>query len=194
MIDPNLSITISTINSKMWQLTIVFIVLAALIFAVMRMAVYFLIEKGRREKIALKINNSSFCQKLIWIFNPRIESIKGDDSQPLNVKYNKNSKQTSIKFKNEVFLFDGRRALIPLFFYNNQNEDKSYHDYNAWVKNNGYKDSETDSRFFRQEISEINGRLHKESKYIFSIIEFRKKPFNARVKANFYKYKIMLKK
>jgi hypothetical protein len=124
----------------------------------------------------------------------KIESIIKPELEAPEITYNPNSHQGIIKYQDEKIIFDGRRALILFYFFNNQNGEKTYSDFNAWLKNNKMKSFETGARVFRQEIDEINGRLEKESKYLSSLIELVNNNQQNRTKANFYQYKIKLQK
>ena len=125
---------------------------------------------------------------------PKIEpNIKPELETP-EITYNLNSNQSIVKYQDEKIIFDGRRALILSYFFNNQTGEKTYSDFDAWLKNNKMKSFETGARVFRQEIDEINGRLKKESKYLSGLIELVNNNQPNRTKANFYQYKIKLRK
>ena len=116
--------------------------------------------------------------------------VQPEQVEPLKMTYNSNSGKSLVKYKDKETVFDGRRALILFFFYSNQEGEKTYHDFNAWLKNNKYSGFDADARMFRQEINEINGRLKKESKYLSSLIELVNNSQKDQTKANFYRFKI----
>jgi hypothetical protein len=121
---------------------------------------------------------------------PNSTKDQSNQSELLKMTYNPNSGKSIVKYKDQETVFDGRRALILSYFYNNQEGEKTYHDFNAWLKNNKYSGFDADARMFRQEINEINGRLKKESKYLSSLIELVNNSQKDQTKANFYRFKI----
>lgn len=124
----------------------------------------------------------------------KIEPAIKPELETPEIIYNPNSNQSIVKYQDERIIFDGRRALILSYFFHNQTGEKTYSDFNAWLKNNKIKSFETGARVFRQEIDEINGRLEKESKYLSGLIELINNNQPNRTKANFYQYKIKLQK
>jgi len=116
-----------------------------------------------------------------------------DQKEPIEIIYNDNNSQCLIKYLDEEISFNGRRALIISFFYNNSDSKKTFHDFNAWKKNNKNRIADIDSSMFRQEIDEMNERLEKDSIYLSKIIELTGNQIKNRTKANFYKFKVKLK-
>ena len=117
-----------------------------------------------------------------------------ENKEAVKVIYDQTNNKSIVKHIKEEIPFTGRRALMLSFFFDNQDEEKTFHDFNAWKKNNKNRISDIDSSMFRQEIEEINERLEKESKYITQIIESSKNTAKNKTKANSYKFKVKLKK
>lgn len=197
MADPTLKSALSQMNILLLEIILVIIV----ILVALRILIHYAEKHDWRSKIHNKIDNSKLCQDIIWFFKPFIEPPKEldlplDTSQQdklVYVKYDNINKNTSIKYKNEEIIFDKRRALIIDYFFNNQNQTSTFHNFNAWLKNNDKRKLEIDARVFRQEIEDINGRLKKESNYLSSIIELETKDNKDKNKINPYKYKIIYK-
>jgi len=144
------------------------------------------------QRIVELINQDS---QLLEIIEQKIKVDENDDENDIDIQvlYNQSSGQSTIKYKDDVINFDGRRALILDFFYQNQVGEKTFHDFNAWLNNTGNGDSNTDYRIFRQDIRDINKRVVNESKYIAGIIELSKNNQKIQTKALSFRYKIQLK-
>ena len=184
--------------AELHHTALVLLIIALIFFILVRVAIYELIEKGKIYKIRAFMDNSRFFKTLFWIFSPNIESFKESETPPDDLQNNPvkvvyNNGQASIKHKDEEIIFDKRRALILNYFFNNQGDKKTFHDFNAWLKNNKRKELILDARVFRQEIEEINGRLKKESRYLSGIIQLVTNDLKNTTKANFYKYKVIYK-
>lgn len=140
-------------------------------------------------KIIELINGDS---QLLEIIEQKIKIDENDID--IKVLYNQSSGQSTIKYKDDVINFDGRRALILDFFYQNQVGEQTFHDFNAWLNNTGNGNSKTDYRIFRQDIRDINKRVMNDSKYIAGIIELSKNNQKIQTKALSFRYKIQIKK
>jgi len=193
-----------SLNATLRPLTIILGGVALFIIALGLTLQYFLITKGYKEKLIhsfrAKINQSDFLKTVVGFFNPDAtwidtpsNSIEPAKENKTMVIFSSNSNKGVVKNYEEEIPFDGRRILLLLFFYNNKDGKRNYNDFNNWLSDNGYKKYLTDSRVFRQEIIEINGRLTNESKYIFKIIQSSENSSNNKSKANLYQYKIKSK-
>jgi hypothetical protein len=148
----------------------------------------------KNKPLATELKESETRPTLALNQESKVEPAIKSELETPEITYNPNSGQGIVKHQDEKIIFEGRRALILFYFFNNQNGEKTYSDFNAWLKNNKMGSFETGARVFRQEIDEINGRLEKESKYLSGLIELVNNNQQNLTKANFYKYKIKLRK
>ncbi|MFZ2310670.1 MAG: hypothetical protein WAW11_03935 [Patescibacteria group bacterium] len=202
MPDPSLAKAISIMQSQMTKMTIIVIGLVIITWAISRLLTFILIERGGKEKIINWMHNSQLLKKILWIINPDIklperreiltESLSNKND--LKISYNSVNGQSTIEYLDEELTFSKRRALLLLFFYENQEGKKTYNDFNAWLYNRSNKVKKIDYRVFRQEIKKIHKTLENKSKYISKIINCVESDINSSTKANFYKYQPSLKK
>jgi len=203
MADPAFASALSETNRLMWHIALIFLGVAILLLAFARYLYFKLIEQGWREKIIIKMRNSDLIRKIIWLVNPTSTFLSDEldnqetekSKEKIVIAHNNNSGQIIIKYLNDEIPVDGQRASIIRFFYENQNGSKTFHDYNGWIKNIGKKtEDEIDSRVFRQEIKDINGRIAKESKNILCLIQKSQNNQKISTKASYFKYRPELNK
>ena len=203
MSDPALASALSEASKSMWHITLIFLGVVILFFIFARYLYFKLIEQGWREKIIIKLRNSDIVRKIIWLVNPTSDFLNDESEsreskgakEKLVITRNDSSGQIIIKYLNDEIPVDGQRALIIWFFYKNQNEAKTFHDYNGWIKNLGKKPTdEIDFRVFRQEIKDINGRIADESKNILCLIQKSQNNYKTSTKATPFKYRPEFKK
>ncbi len=198
MADPAFASALHEATKSIWNMTIIFLMVVILFFIFARFLYFKLIEQGWREKIIIRMRNSDIIRKVIWLINPTSNFLNDESEnqetkkakEKLVITRNDNSGQIIIKYLDDEIPVDGQRALIIWFFYNNQDGAKTYHDYNGWIKNLGKKPKdEIDSRVFRQEIEDTNGRIAKESKYILCLIQKSQNNYKTPTKAIPFKYR-----
>lgn len=198
MADPELTKLLSSLN----HVGIIILIIVVILFVVIRFAIYKYIEKAEIFNILPIITENKILKFLYRLFRPDTEYFEKQkelfnntpQNIPVKILYNPNGQQSTIEYENEKIIFSGQRALILSFFFNEQQENRTYHDFNAWLKKSNITGSEIDPRLFRQEIDEINRRLAKDSKFLSTIIELMENGQQNKTKANFYKFKIILKK
>ncbi len=192
MPDSDLVKALSFVKAEMFKITVIFLIVVILVCVISRVLIYIFVEKGKLNKIREKINKSKFFKTACRIFNPDIENLRLQEDcreeNSVTVTRLSSGGQSVVKYKDDEIQFGGARGLMLSYFYQNKNKKISYHNFNAWLINNGYP--ATDSRVFRQEIFEINGRLEKESKYISSIITPIDNEPNNKIKMNLYQYRV----
>ena len=202
MADPDLQNAFSSMSILLLKIAVIVLLCTFVMWGIYRILYCFLIEKGYREKIIYKIDNSIFIKKLVHIFAPESNFLKEPEELEENSLKNNNLKisfkdegvQLLVKYLEEEMIFNKGVALVLLFFYKNSSGKKTFNDFNAWLRNINKTSFETDYRLFRQTIKDINGRFYKDSNYIFSLIEQVKNDEKNSTKANFYRYRIKLKK
>lgn len=167
---------------------IVFMVALLIFYIILKLYIEKIQRNGKLELYKNKFYNSKFVKFINWLKDT------GEDNEAdiVNIYLDDNSNYIFAKYKEDELEFRGRRGLILLFFYENQNEEKSFHDFNAWLDKKHIK-NKISSQLFRQGIKNINERFGKESKNIKQIISLSKNSLNIKTKFNSYKYKTILK-
>lgn len=167
-----------------------------------RILYYFLIEKGGRDRIITKINTSQTIKKVVYFFAPESNFLTPQtkttdqlkENWQIEITFREYAEQAIVKCRKEEIIFDGRRALLIRFFYENPDKPKTFHDYNGWINNIKKGSFSIVSGLFRQEIKDINQRFKKDSDYILSLINKVNNTDKNSTKASFYKYLPIFKK
>jgi hypothetical protein len=167
---------------------LVFLFVLLIFYIILKLFIEKIQKNGKLEHYKNKFYNSKIVKFINWLK----DTGEDDKEDTIKIYSDDNSKNIIAKYKEDKLLFYGRRGLIMLFFYENQNEYKNYHDFNSWLAKKHLKIN-IKSQLFRQEIESINERFKKESKNIRQIISLSKNFSNIKTKSNFYKYKIILK-
>ncbi len=165
-----------------------FLIFLIIFYIFLKLYIERLQKNGKLQIYKRKFCNSKFKKAIEWFF----DSGEKNNKKFIKIYQLPNSKDIVVECNEDELFFHGRRGLILLFFNEHKNEDKSYHDFNAWLNKRLYKKI-ISSAVFRQEIIEINKRFKKESKNINSIIHLNKDLSNNKTKSNFYKYQIIFK-
>lgn len=169
MADLDLAKALSSSQALMTQIVVIFLIATFLIWALGRYLQFLLIEKGGREKIINKINESKLIKNLLYIINPDIKFPIGKTDQIKNlleagfpeITYDSDNSWSSIKYLKEEIIFKKRRGLLLLFFYNNQSGKQTFNNFNGWLGNRDNRSKKISSGVFRREIEKINGILKK---------------------------------
>ncbi len=168
--------------------SIVVLVIIIILYVALRLYIEKLQKNGKLQIYKNKFYNSKLVKMVEWF----LDSGENLEKKTVNIYSDSNSKNVIVECSEDKIVFYGRRRLIVLFFYKNKNEEKSYHDFNAWLGKQLIK-NKIRSSIFGQDIKKINERLKKESNNINQIIELNKNSLNNKTKSNFYKYKVKLK-